>query len=53
MKYLQYINKENMNKTMNKKILTVFLMSIFLLSFASAVCQDGEGNLGSKNKMNV
>ena len=35
---------------MNKKILTVFLMSIFLLSFASAVCQDGEGNLGSKKQ---
>jgi len=35
---------------MNKKILTIILMSIFLITLVSAVCPDGEGNLNSKKQ---
>lgn len=49
-KNLKYINRKNINKTMKSKILTIFLISIFLISLASAVCQDGEGNLNSKKQ---
>jgi len=50
MKNLKYINDNKLNNTMNNKILSILLMSIFLISFASAICQDGEGNLGSKKQ---
>jgi hypothetical protein len=34
---------------MNKKILMLLIIGMFLISFTSAICQDGAGNLGIKD----